>query len=386
MHGRYDASNVRTFGPISTHLGTKPPLSQNGDTTFVYPHAGSDSVEPTQIMDCPKVLLMNRSLRQGEEVAMLNDLYRSWEGISCSADYEPSGVFLRDFFLTILSFFGNTTQGNGRPAVIITYPSTFSGEEKRQLEAAVGKANIEKYACQTCKIKYLKEGEAAVWATLRDYNNTLLEAHQNDESIIVADYGGITDDIALFRFDHRLGGGSTLPGKFITTKAHWTGARATELAFKRKLLEEARVETRRSDEGYAAGIQHELDATGRRWATKELPREPIVGVIKSSAETKANELLKLIQGEEKPPTYIILCGGFSNCEMLYNEVVNSLTESLGGGQSSIPVPTFLRPLSLINPQLTVSRGIVLSKMPNVCDRYLPHDRAVEATQQPGFNH
>ncbi|VUC29872.1 unnamed protein product [Clonostachys rosea] len=353
--------------PVTSYLDILNTPTGEAGTVMAYPPPERREIPLHGIMEFPKVALMDRRNQKPGERAMMEAVYRTWKEIKLPY-HKPSAIFLEDFFQSVLSEYRRVARPGISPAVIMCHPSGFSTAEIRQFQDAIKDAKINQRACKRHSKTDFTEGEAVIYTALKDHSEVLKNAHRNNEAIIVADYGGITDEIAIFHFDHSLGGSSTLPGRIKKKKSTWTGAQATIHAFQMELLKEAQLDAGRTDQQFPTDIQDDLHKAVRRWAAEDLPNyrridfedlgfectlggestvlraQTIEALLKSSAEIKAMELFDLIEAPDQatpPPTYLMLCGGFSKCKLLYDRVIGLLADKLRTRRPPIQMPHVL---------------------------------------------
>uniref|UniRef100_A0A8H7TPZ6 Uncharacterized protein n=1 Tax=Bionectria ochroleuca TaxID=29856 RepID=A0A8H7TPZ6_BIOOC len=284
-----------------------------------------------------KALLMNQTNPRNGDNRMVNSFYSSWSGLDLPDEDVVVAKFLKGLFEKALGVARGLDAWHDRlrPAITITYPISWSPEELSMFRSAVRSAGIADHACRTCRVRYITEHRAVVTTMQHEHHNVLAEL--NSDSMIVADFGGMTDDAAVVPYP------DSIPLRYPEEEE-------LELLDRRMLHNSSYTGSMSADAEFRALL---------------LQKGTLKQIFDKSAEAKASLIEALFQQAaslQHNVKCIVLTGGFSLNLRLEAQVKKKLRERLQGD-----CPVFLE---TFDRRLAVCTGAVLWRLPHLLRRLI----------------
>ncbi|CAH0050925.1 unnamed protein product [Clonostachys solani] len=362
-----------------------------------------------------KALLMNQTHPRSGDNRMVNSIFNSWSGMDLPEEDVVVAIFLKGLFEKALAVArGLDAWHDGlRPAITITYPISWSPEELSMFQSAVRIAGIADHPCHTCHVRYITEHRAVVTTMQHEHYHALAEL--NGDYMIVADFGGMTDDAAVVPYPDSV---PLRPPEEDELKSldcrmlhnsSYTGSMSADAEFRTLLLQKWRAiagdheevpslddaneawerETKKTFTGLNSGYEQASFSVGQ---TRVLMR---VGILKQifdhSAEAKARLIEALFQQADilqhkvkagnfsslLRPSCIVLTGGLSLNFRLESQVEKKLRQRLETtlyfSKPSIGASHYLRCQRVthdLHRRLAVCTGAVLWRLPHLLRRFI----------------
>ncbi|KAH7152732.1 hypothetical protein EDB81DRAFT_931074 [Dactylonectria macrodidyma] len=248
--GDSNATEFSIIEKFATKLLVKDPEEPN--FSFIVP--GTDNNTVGRKLCYFKALLMDSFREQPGDTEVMEACIASAQGLDLPEDPNVVSIFLKGLWGEARNLLGSFLAGShsgrdGLPHVVVTYPGIWNESELRRLKLAVRNAGIEKECCQGCGVRYCTEQAAAVHAVLFDYPEQLEPQHENGESMIVADCGGLTLDAATYEFcSPSVPRSSESLGEIVDAKSSFTGGLSLNIAFDNMISDNLKRVSQRSDD------------------------------------------------------------------------------------------------------------------------------------------